>query len=84
MSTKTITITEEAYRALTRARTEKESFSDAVKRLAERSRPISDFGGSWEDVPETALEDVESYFRPYRKVGWKKLERMVSKGRRVK
>lgn len=46
MAVTTITITEEAYRALSRAKQPHESFSQVVRRLAEHSIPLSTFAGA--------------------------------------
>jgi len=54
MAVKTITITVEAYNALSRAKHPHESFSETVRRLAEHSVPLSDFAGAWE-----ALQRIE-------------------------
>jgi predicted CopG family antitoxin len=81
MTVKTITITEQAYRALSRAKHRNESFSEVVRRLAERSVPLTDFAGAWDDVPETRLEEVEAFFRSSGRLGWRRLKREEKSGK---
>lgn len=47
METKTIALDREAYDLLRQRKGKGESFSDAVKRLARRRRPLSSFAGIW-------------------------------------
>ncbi len=59
MPTKTITITEEAYRRLKREKLKGESFSDVIIRLTERREgDISEFAGAWREA-----EDIEEIIR---------------------
>lgn len=79
MTVKTLTITQEAYAALARAKAPGESFSDVVRRLADRSRPLSDFAGAWADVPESRLREVERFFAASDRLGWNRIRRGVMK-----
>lgn len=56
MKTKTIALDSEAYELLRDHRREGETFSDVVKRLARRGRPLSDFAGAWRELPKRDLE----------------------------
>ncbi|MFA5896328.1 MAG: antitoxin VapB family protein [Thermoplasmata archaeon] len=47
METKTIALDREAYDLLRRRKRKGESFSEAVKRIARETRPLSDFSGAW-------------------------------------
>ena len=47
MDVKTIALDREAYELLRRRKRKDESFSDAVKRLARETRPLSGFSGVW-------------------------------------
>jgi len=50
MGTKTITITEDAYKRLKVEKLEGESFSELVTRLTDRSRKdLIEFAGAWKD-----------------------------------
>lgn len=52
MATKTITIMEDAYERLARAKLPNESFSDTIRRELKPKRPLMDLWGSWD--PEFA------------------------------
>ena len=50
MGTKTITITEDAYKKLKVEKIEGESFSEVINRLTDRSRKdLMEFAGVWKD-----------------------------------
>lgn len=62
MTTKTLTITEDAYNLLKELKLEDESFSEEIKRvLAKRNlRPLTDFAGILSDEEgEAMLRDLE-------------------------
>ena len=48
MTTKTITIMEDAYKALKREKKNEESFSKVILRLTDRKGSVSELFGSWE------------------------------------
>jgi len=53
MTTKTITITLEAYKRLKMEKMEGESFSDVILRLTERGkRDLIEFAGAWKEAEE--------------------------------
>jgi len=57
MGTKPISITEEAYEALLREKTNKESFSDTILSITKKSGKIADCFGTWKmtDKEEEAI-----------------------------
>ena len=63
MATKTITIMEDAYELLARAKHPDESFSDAIRRVVGKEEDIMDCFGVWSD--ETA-EFVKSSIKESR------------------
>lgn len=63
MDSKNITLDREAYELLRREKGEGESFSDVVKRLVGRRRPLTDFVGLWKDMPKGDLRRIENAFR---------------------
>ncbi len=81
MAVKTITVTVEAYQALSRAKQAHESFSDTVRRLAERSVPLTDFAGAWADVPERQLDEIEQFLEKSGQLGWNRLKRRTHRKR---
>ena len=56
--TKTISVTDDAYEALTREKRDGESFTDVIIRLTKRAR-LSDFAGIWKDIPESDLKEAQ-------------------------
>jgi predicted CopG family antitoxin len=58
MVTKTISITKEAYEALLREKTNKESFTDTILRITKKSGKIADCFGTWKmtDKEEAAIQ----------------------------
>src|SRR3989304_9926006 len=82
MATRAVTLDEEAYAALRRAKRPNESFSDVVERFATPRRPLSDSVGIWKDMApadfegferwraESRSSDVERQRKHLRKVGW--------------
>jgi predicted CopG family antitoxin len=56
MGTKTITITNEAYNALTKQKRVDESFSEAIKRLTRKTGKLADCYGAWKMGDEEAQE----------------------------
>jgi len=59
METKTVALDKEAYELLSEQKSRDESFSDVVKRLARRRRPLSDFIGIWGKMPKGDLKKIE-------------------------
>ncbi|MHB1868497.1 MAG: antitoxin VapB family protein [Nitrososphaerales archaeon] len=68
MGSKNISITDEAYYALSRERRKGESFTEAIIRLARSSGKLSDCFGSWK---MSAGEKEEIFGRELPK-GWRK------------
>jgi len=52
MGTKTISIKEEAYEALLREKIDKESFTDIILRITQKSGKIADCFGTWKMTDE--------------------------------
>jgi len=57
VTSKNISITEDVYEMLSRLKLEGESFSDAIRRLARRSR-LSECAGLWSDMSDEEYEAV--------------------------
>ena len=59
MTSKNISITEEAYDALQREKGKGESFTDAILRLTRKRGKLADCFGSWKmtDEEQTAIEN---------------------------
>jgi predicted CopG family antitoxin len=82
MASKTITLSLDAYRSLSRLKEGDESFSDVVERLANRARPLTDFAGGWEDVPSAKIEELERFLSESGRLGWERLRREVGTTRK--
>ena len=59
MGTKTISITDEAYLALKREKTNKESFTDTILRITKKSGKLSDCFGNWE-MSDKQQKEIEA------------------------
>lgn len=61
MATKTITIMEDAYELLKRAKLADESFSDTIRRTYSKEKKMEDFFGAWDkafaDEVEKAMNE---------------------------
>lgn len=56
MTSKTISVSEDAYELLKKMKLKGESFTEAIRRLARRRR-LADCAGLWSDVSEKEMED---------------------------
>ena len=59
MDIKTVALDKEAYELLSNLKDKDESFSDVVKRLAKKRRPLSDFIGIWGKMPREEIKRIE-------------------------
>jgi len=72
MAVKTITITERAYKTLKTSKSEKESFSEAIIRLAEGRTDLNKFFGMIKD--EESLKEAREKIRKIREKSSRDLE----------
>ena len=63
MEIKTIALDREAYDTLPRHKRKGETFSDVVKRLSGRPRPLTDLAGLWKDMPPGDVLKIEGFLR---------------------
>jgi predicted CopG family antitoxin len=56
MSTKTITIMDDAYDLLKKSKLPNESFSDVIRREFSSKKKMSDFFGAWSDFDTNSLK----------------------------
>ena len=56
MTTKTITIMEDAYNVLAKEKLPDESFSDTIRRVVGKKTDILDFFGVWDEETAVAVE----------------------------
>lgn len=74
MAVKTITVTEEAYRALAGDKKKDESFSEVILRTHKKKgswEAVSKFIGAWEHVPDKVIEDMKKNIEEMRKTSGK-------------
>ena len=77
MATKTITIMEDAYEMIKKAKKEGESFSDLFRREFSRKRQmksIMDFAGAWKEFP---VDDIKAEIEEGRKFTRKRKMQVV-------
>ena len=77
MAVKTITVTEDAYRALAALKREGESFSDVIRRITQSSRSLLEFAGDWKDIPKSVLREYEEWLRQSDDLSKQKLRKIV-------
>ncbi len=71
MGTKTISLSEEAYRLLKEAKLPGESFSDVVKRMIKK-KPLSSFAGLWAELEDEKIEEIKKIVKIEREISDKK------------
>lgn len=76
MAAKTIAVDEEAYALLHAQKKPGESFSEVVKRLAGKRRPLTDFVGIWKDMPEADFRQIDAYIRQGREMDRRRMARL--------
>jgi predicted CopG family antitoxin len=67
MATKTITLSEDAYRLLRAEKGKGESFSDVVRRLSQGRKSIQRFAGAWKDLPTSKKEEIREAIESLRR-----------------
>jgi len=70
MGTKTVTITEDAYKKLKMEKMEGESFSEVIDRLTDKDKgrkDLMEFAGAWKDFDVGKDFDVEEIIKEGRK-----------------
>ncbi|MEE9237159.1 MAG: antitoxin VapB family protein [Thermoplasmata archaeon] len=66
-NTKTISLDQQAYRILRLSKRKGESFSDVVKRLATKGKPLSKYAGSWKGMPDDLKEAIQRFRKDARR-----------------
>jgi predicted CopG family antitoxin len=86
MDVKTVGLDREAYDRLKAEKRTGESFSDVVKRLTRRRRPLTDFVGLWKELPKEDVRDFDAAFEEVRAAGRADAERAFQRmvGRRAR
>lgn len=80
METTSIALDREAYNLLRSHKRPGESFSQVVKRLAGRPRPLSSFAGERKDMPEQLFRQIEANRRKMRVMDEERFQRLFREG----
>lgn len=78
MATKTITIMDDVYRLLRAAKSEKESFSEVLRRKFTARRDIMEFAGAWASISD---EEAEAMKKKLRQVSKASTDTLLSRSR---
>ena len=60
MTTKTITVMEDAYSLMLRNKLGNESFSEVIRRVFSQKRDIMEFAGAWKYIDEKEIEEMNT------------------------
>ena len=80
MATKTITVTENAYKALASDKKKDESFSELILRTHKKKGNVEDimkFVGAWKHVPYNVIEDMKKDIENMNKYSMKRVTQKV-------
>ena len=81
MTAKMVALDQEAYDRLKRMKGPGESFSDVVKRVTAKRRPLTDFAGIWKDYPKEEFDRFEQWRRWSREEDIRRQRRLVEESR---
>ena len=80
MVVKTITVTEEAYKALAGDKNANESFSEVILRTHKKKGNVEDimkFAGAWSDMSDEEANEMKKNIEKLSKGAWKSIARKV-------
>ena len=75
MDVKTVGLDRDAYDRLRAEKREGESFSDVVKRITRKRRPLADFAGRWKHVPAEEIRNFDAVLKDVRATGLEQADR---------
>jgi predicted CopG family antitoxin len=78
MAVKTVTLSTDAYEALSALKREGESFSQVVRRLTGSQVLLSSFAGAWKGAPKTKIDEVRRDLREMDRLSRQKLSKLSS------
>jgi predicted CopG family antitoxin len=79
MTSKNISVSEDAYELLMKMKLKNESFTETIRRLAKR-RKLTDCAGLWSDVPDAEMEQYLKSMAELRQKASESLERTRVEG----
>lgn len=74
MTSKTISVSEDAYKLLMRMKLKDESFTETIRRLAKRRR-LADCAGLWIDIPDDEMKNLHTSLTELRETATESLEK---------
>ena len=80
MTSKTISVSEDAYELLKKMKLKGESFTETIRRIAKRRR-LTDCAGLWSDIPEEELKAYWESTSELRRTASEFLEQVHVEGR---
>lgn len=80
MAVKTITVTEQAYKALAGDKNKDESFSEVILRTHKRKGNVEDimkFSGAWSDMSDEEADEILKNINKLNKGAWRSIKHKV-------
>ncbi len=79
MVVKTVTLTKDAYDALSALKNEGESFSEVVRRLTGSQILLSSFAGAWNGSPASKVAEVREFLKESDRLSRQKLRQLADR-----
>jgi len=67
MTSKTISVTEDVHKLLSKMKLKNESFSEMLARLARKKSSLSECAGLWKDMSEEEARDIKEGIKEMKK-----------------
>lgn len=80
MDITSVALDREAYNLLKSHKRPGESFSQVVKRLAGKPRPLASFAGAWKDMPEKLFHELMQNRKRERQLEEQRFRRLFGEG----
>jgi predicted CopG family antitoxin len=80
LTSKTISVSEDAYELLMKMKLKDESFTETIRRLAKR-RKLADCAGLWADIPDNEMEEYAKSITELREKARESLEKTTLENR---
>jgi predicted CopG family antitoxin len=76
MAVKTVTLSQDAYDALSALKAEGESFSEVIRRVTGAQTLLSPFAGAWKGAPDAKIQEVRKFLAASDRLSKQKLRRL--------
>lgn len=77
MAVKTITVSEDAYRALATLKREGESFSDVIRRITAANPSLLQFASDGKQIPKSRRREYEGWLKRSNELSKEKIRRIA-------